>query len=126
MKRIKILVFASVLCVAAAAFAANWSAEVLVLTTATSIPRVSSGCGFELQNNGPNPIYCVVGGDGVGGPPVYPDAGLVLSVGSGRQIVASGGAWSADIPGVVPVWCMASTAAQVHGAATIYTEAVCK
>ena len=64
---------------------------------------------IELQNNGPNAIYCTVDGS----------APAVAS--NGRWILA-GGAWSLDVGQNVVIRCIAATAAQASGAATMVTE----
>jgi hypothetical protein len=84
--------------------------EVLVGTTATAMPQLPNRRGVELQNLGPNPIYCAL-----------TDATKAV-VGRARRVDA-GGSWALDIPSTTPIYCIAATAAQVTGAATIATEA---
>lgn len=84
--------------------------EVLVLTTATAMPQLANRRGIELQNLGPNPIYCAL-----------TDATRAV-VNKARRVDA-GGSWALDVPGTTPIYCIAATAAQATGAATIATEA---
>lgn len=83
--------------------------EVLVLASgSTAMPvRDPSSIGFEIQNLGPNPIYCQVAGTAV--------------VNKSRK-VSAGNAWSASVKYPRQVNCIAGTADQVTGAATIFTE----
>jgi hypothetical protein len=87
--------------------------EVAVTNSAggTAVPAsaLANRRAIEIQNNGPNTIYCTVDGT----------APLVGS--NGRWIVA-GAAWSLDAGPNVTIKCIASTAAQVTGAATMVTE----
>lgn len=65
----------------------------------------------ELQNLGPNAIYCTVDGQ------------APLATGAlGRRIDASGGTWTLDAGSGITIKCIAATAAQVSGAATQVTE----
>lgn len=64
---------------------------------------------IEIQNNGPNTIYCTV------------DGTAPVATTNGRWILAAG-AWSLDAGCNVAVKCIAGTAAQVSGAATMVTE----
>lgn len=85
--------------------------EVLVLTTVTRIdpsPRIGRQ-GIEIQNLGPNAIYC------------QPRVSTGLVVNKGRKIV-NGEAWGFIAGANVPVYCIAATANQVTTAATIVTE----
>lgn len=87
--------------------------EVLVLTTST---RVDVGIrfrkGIEIQNLGPNAIYCTVG---AGSTPTAVST-------KARKLDASGGTWALDLPAGYRVSCIAASANQVTGAATIVTE----
>ena len=89
-----------------------WATEVLVLNSAAvQVDASADGrrTGFEIQNQGPNPIYCELRG----GTPVLTKS----------RRIASGEAWGvAGARGMGPVYCKAGTADQVTGAATIYTE----
>lgn len=85
--------------------------EVLVLTTATELPRLSGRAGIEIQNNGPNAIHCA-----------FSSAAAV--VGTARSIAASGGTWALGASSRTRIWCVAATAAQVTGAATVVSEFV--
>lgn len=82
-------------------------------TTVTLMPAtaLAGRRGVELQNLGPNPIYCTVGGE------------TPLTTGAlGRRIDASGGTWSVDVGSGVIIRCLAGTADQATTAATQVTE----
>ena len=64
---------------------------------------------IEIQNDGPNTIYCTV------------DASIPVATTNGRWIT-SGQAWSLDAGPLIVIRCIAGTAAQVSGAATMVTE----
>lgn len=84
--------------------------EVLVLNTAAvqvDAAKARNRTAWEIQNLGPNAIYCETKG-----------ATPVLT--KSRKL-ASGEAWSGP-PGAGDIYCRAATADQVTGAATIYTE----
>lgn len=84
-------------------------AETLVLASAAvEMPRTSGRTAIEMQNLGPNPIYCA-----------FTQAGAVAT--KARRI-AAGETWALDIKHTVRIWCIAGTADQVTGAATIVTE----
>jgi hypothetical protein len=85
--------------------------EVLVLTTSTRVDGATTSYrrGIEVQNQGPNAIWCNVG------------TSTVVAT-KARQIL-TGEAWAVNVRAGVPVYCLASTASQVTGAATIVTEA---
>ena len=85
--------------------------EVLVLTTSTRVDGASTSYrrGVEIQNQGPNTIWCNVGTSTV--------------VANKARQVLSGEAWAVNVRAGVPVYCLASTASQVTGAATVVTEA---
>lgn len=86
--------------------------EVLVdNTTVTAVPAsdLAGRRSIEIQNLGPNAIYCSLGGE---------DPVLTKS----RKIDAAGGTWALDISDAVDVECLAATADQVTGAATIVCE----
>lgn len=84
--------------------------ETLVLTTAVELPRLSGRKGIEIQNLGPNAIYCSLG------------TSTGLAVGKGRMIAASGGTWALDASEYIRIFCLAATAAQVTTAATMTNE----
>ena len=97
-----------------AALVAGKTTEVAVTNSAggTTVPAtaLTSRRAVELQNNGPNTIYCTVDGT----------APVVTT--NGRWIAANGGTWSLDIGPLIIVKCIAATAAQVTTAATMVTE----
>lgn len=107
----RVLTLLAVLCLSSAAFAGTFTNEVLVLNSAAT--RVDTGLtgrrGIEIQNIGPNAIYCAVGAS----------ADAVLT--KARRLNA-GETWALDIPVPNTVYCKAATADQVTGAATIVTE----
>lgn len=67
----------------------------------------------EVQNLGPNPIFCTVDGSS----PVVNKARRIDALGS-----TAAPAWSLDVGPAIAIKCIASTAAQSTGAATIITE----
>lgn len=93
--------------------------EVLVLTTATRVDTATTQGsalplgqrkGFELVNNGPNRLMCSVGSA----------TGLTSTVG---RPVDAGATWGPfPLPKGIPIYCLALTANQVTGAATVVTE----
>lgn len=82
--------------------------EFLVGTSATLVPRTSPSTGVELQNLGPNPIYCA-----------FKSTDAV--VGKAKKI-GPGESWWAGVNWLTPIWCI-SSAAQVTLGGTIDTEA---
>lgn len=88
-----------------------WATEVLVLNSAAVQVDASKSrrrVAWEIQNLGPNAIYCETQGT----------APTLLK----SRKVASGESWSGPA-GVGDIYCKAASADQVTGAATIYTEA---
>jgi hypothetical protein len=83
--------------------------EVLVLTTVTTIPSLSGRKAVELQNLGPNSIFCAL----------TSSSAAVLN--KARRISA-GDSWALDVGDTIPIYCIAATAAQVTGAATVVTQ----
>lgn len=86
--------------------------EVLVLASAATRvdpSPVVGRQGIEIQNLGPNAIFCQL----------RTTTGLVAN--KGRRIV-NGEAWGLTAPSSLRVYCIAATADQVTGAATIITE----
>lgn len=88
----------------------QWGAqtEVLVLTTATELARTNGRDSVEVFNNGPNTIWCA-----------FSSAGAVATK---ARPIATNGSWVVDAKYRVRIWCVASTANQVTGAATIVSE----
>lgn len=105
------LVVLSLLLLSAAALAQSVQSttEVLVGTTATALPQLGQRRGVEIQNLGPNPIFCALG------------SSAAAVVNKARKVDA-GAAWALNAPSTQTIWCVASTAAQVTGAATVVTE----
>lgn len=83
--------------------------EVLVATTATALPKLANRKAIEIQNLGPNAIFCALGSS----------AKALLN--KARKIDASGGVWALDAPPTLSIYCITSTL-QVTGAATVVTE----
>jgi len=83
------------------------TAEVLVLTTATTIPAYANRRAIEIQNLGPNTIYCALGAT-----PVTTKARAILAA----------GAWALDVGEGITIKCIAAAANQTTGAATIVTQ----
>lgn len=81
--------------------------EVLVLTTATRIPRTNVTRAVEIFNNGPNTIWLCVGG---------------LPTENKSRPILPGASWAMDLASDCLLYCLASSANQVTGAATIVTE----
>jgi hypothetical protein len=99
--------------IAGKAFAqAVFTHEVLVLASApTLIVRTANTSAFELQNLGPNAIWCGLGGD----------AGVAV-VNKSHKIDSLGGTWSGDTPPSLKTWCIAQGADQITGGATVVSE----
>ncbi len=103
--------------VSIAATVAGKTTEVLVTNAAggTAVPTtaLTNRKAIEIQNLGPNPIYCTIDGTA----PV---------VSKGRRIDAlsatANPAWSIDAGPNIVVKCIAATAAQVTTAGTIVSE----
>lgn len=87
--------------------------EVLVTTTGTQLPRMSSRCQVEVYNNGPNAICC------------RGDTATATTVSTECRVIASGGAWSLRATSAEALICKAATANQLAGGATIVTETAC-
>jgi hypothetical protein len=106
---VKKLLVVLALLVAATAYAATYTNEVLVLTTAT---RVDTGpswrTAIEIQNQGPNAIYCAI------------EESSAAVVSKARKL-ASGEAWSLVLPWRQKVYCITSVN-QVTLGATVVTE----
>lgn len=99
---------------ATAALTGSKTTEVLVLTTATAMPQTSTGprgrSAIEIFNNGPNSIYCA-----------FTEAAAVVNK---ARPIAAGTSWSIDARSHIGIWCIAATANQVTGAATVVSELV--
>lgn len=114
----KLLFFVAVLAavLALAAPPVTLTRETLVLASAaTRITIGASAKAVEIQNLGPNPIYCSFNANAGSA-----DGGAVVATKARR--IDAGGTWSFNFYGQY-VWCIAATADQVTGAATISTEA---
>ena len=119
-RALTITALAAIAVVLLAAGTLSLTQEVLVGTSPTKIPRVV-GRSFELQNRGPNSIFCGAGYTDDGGCPYFPDAGAVVRVNLAREIPTTQ-SWSP--PAIASQsWCCVASSAQSTGAATILTEA---
>ena len=83
--------------------------ETLVGASATALPARSARGSIEIQNLGPDPIYCALG------------ESSQAVVGKARMVAADGGTWLLPIPAGVAVYCV-TTVAQVTTKATVTTE----
>lgn len=103
--------------VSIAAVSAGKTTEVLVVASAggTTVPTtaLAGRKAIEIQNLGPNPIFCTADGTA----PVANKARRIDALGTTAQP-----AWSIDAGPAIVVKCIAATADQVTGAATIVTE----
>lgn len=87
---------------------AGTTTEVLVLTTATALPQVSLyRRGMFIENRGPNAIWCT-----------FSSATAVVN--KAHRVAPSGGTFAVNAPD--KMWCIAETANQVTGAATVVSE----
>jgi hypothetical protein len=91
------------------AYAAPTTTEVLVLSTATAVPTTAAGDrrSIEIQNQGPNPIYCAMTS--------------ATAVSAKARKIDTGGSWGLDLSSGTTVYCI-TTVDQVTGAATVVTE----
>lgn len=84
--------------------------EVLVTTGAVQVTSTWEGRGgVEILNLGPNDLWCGIGAS----------ARAVLN--KSRRIKTDG-TWAVDLGPKLQIWCLAATANQVTGAATIVNE----
>lgn len=90
------------------AFGGN-TTEVLVQTTATALPQTTLyRRGLLIENRGPNAIWCAFG------------SSAKAVVNKAHKVAANGGLFPVNAPD--KVWCIAETANQVTGAATVVSE----
>ena len=90
--------------------AATQTSEVLVLTTATELPRTQGRTAIEIQNlHAANAIFCAL-------------TDSTKAVVNRARRIASGETWSFPANDTVRIWCISATAAQTTGAATVVTE----
>lgn len=88
--------------------AAGVTTEVLVLTTATALPQSSLyRRGMLVENRGPNAIWCA-----------FSSAAAVVD--KAHRVAPNGGTFPLNAPD--KMWCVAETANQVTGAATVVSE----
>lgn len=76
----------------------------------STLTNLSERRAIEIQNLGPNAIYCTV------------DGSAPVATTNGRMVAATSGTWALDVGASVTIRCIAATAAQVSGAATMVTE----
>ena len=81
----------------------------------STFATLSGRSAVELQNLGPNAIYCTVG-------PYNGTTATPLATGALGRKIDAGATWSLQASGSVTLRCIAATAAQVTGAATQVTE----
>lgn len=94
-------------CTASVSFAGT-TTEVLVLTSATALPQTSYfRRGLLIENRGPNAIWCA-----------FSSATTVVN--KAHRVAPNGGTFALNAPD--KMWCIAETAAQVTGAATVVSE----
>lgn len=86
--------------------------EVLVGLTPTRMPQLCGRTGFEIQNLGPNPIWCTTSG-----------VSSHARINRARRVEANGDVFPINGKDAVVVWCITSTAPQVAGGGTIVSEA---
>lgn len=100
----------AILAVCAASVAvAGVTTEVLVLTTATAMPQTSLyRRGMLIENRGPNAIWCAMG------------SAASAVVNKSHRVAPNGGTLPFNAPD--KWWCIAETANQVTGAATVVSE----
>lgn len=104
--RLRLFLLAVILPLAAHA---SDTVEVLVLTTATAMPQTSlTRRGLMIENRGPNAIWCAFG------------SSSRAVVNKSHKVSASGDRFTFNGPD--KVWCIAETANQVTGAATVVSE----
>lgn len=98
-----------------AKYAATTTETLVLNATATAMPASvqKPRKSVEIQNLGPNAIFCCIG---TVASPCTP------TVNKSRQVAASGGSWTVDASSNLIVKCKAATADQATGAATIVTE----
>lgn len=88
---------------------ASDTTEVLVQTTATALPQTNLyRRGLLVENRGPNAIWCAFG------------SSARAVVNKSHKVAANGGVFPVNSPD--KVWCIAETAAQLTGAATVVSE----
>lgn len=103
------------LTLATPALAGTFTNEVLVLNATSTLMTTTllSRRAIEIQNIGPNAIYCAV---------VAAAASSAEAVLTKSRRISAGDSWPLDLlPGRF-IYCRAATADQVTGAATIVTE----
>jgi hypothetical protein len=94
--------------VAGLAHAAPTTEKLVLASAPVLMPQLEGRTAIEIQNLGPNPIWCAIASTPV--------------VNKSRKI-GTGEAWSPPIYWSIPIYCIASTGDQVTGAATIVSEA---
>lgn len=91
--------------------------EKLILTSATKLPRNTTPgtrVAIEIQNLGPNAIFCAFSSATA----VVNKARMIAALSAGLPADS----WAVDVTPDIDIWCIAATANQVTGAATIVNE----
>lgn len=112
MKRLAALLFL----ISAPAWAAHTS-EVLVTTTGVALPALNGRLGLEVYNYGPNALHCSFG-TAITGNAYW----VINSVDTTDASHPRPGYWSAAARSYQPIFCVAVSANQLTGAATIVNE----
>lgn len=110
MKRLLLAVSLAAAAVAIASTAPFLTRNFLTGTTPTQMQASANRTSFLVQNLGPNPIWCQLGGDGG-----------TLSADHGVRLESVNGSWGMPEREGWPVWCVAGTA-QVDGGGTVFSE----
>lgn len=97
-----------------------WSAstsEVLVTTTGVQLPAISGRTGLEIYNYGPNPLHCSFG-TAISSNAFW----IVNAYDTTNPARPAPGYWSAAARDYHKIFCVAVTASQLTGAATIINQ----
>lgn len=112
MKRLAALV----LFLSGSAWAAHTS-EVLVTTTGVALPALNGRLGLEVYNNGPNALHCSFG-IAIAGNAFW----VINPIDTTDATHPKPGYWSAAAKSYQPIFCVAVSADQITGAATVVNE----
>lgn len=99
-----------------AAFAAH-TTELLVTTSGVALPALNGRLGLEVYNYGPNALHCSFG-TAITGNAFW----VINSVDTTDASHPRPGYWSAAARSYQPIFCVAVSANQLTGAATIVNE----
>lgn len=121
----RLLLFVSLLAVAALVHAQTplLQREVLVQTTPTFVgPFINTSTNVNVQNIGPQPLFCTINPPLADGGLLRPDGGALVELGKGHRLGPDGGEWHITRAGPGPrVTCITPTN-QVTGGGTILSE----